>query len=235
MAAFDLCTEYRPGKQQPHCDALSRCDNPGDCECSDIDKSEPLKCGPCRKCCRRAEIMSLQRLEKVKSQDVDCSGEHFDRTDVRTGAIQDFDDKDLTNIIRASTSADYIIWSIVGFDTVAEDVRKSQLVDEDIKLDLVLESKEADSKPPREEISVCSPACRHYVLLWDHIRVVNSVLIKEFVTRDGSGTVRQIVIPKDLRREVLQIMHGGLMSECIGTKRTKANNMEEDIRVFILK
>ena len=243
LAAFDFCIEYRPGKQQPHCDALSRCDNPRDCECSDIDMTEPLKCGPCHKCRRRAEIMSLQRWEKVKSQNVGCSGERFDRTDESTGAIQDVDDKGLTNIVRevatASTNVDYINWSIVGLSTVAEDMRKSQLEDEDIKL--VLEAKEANNKPKREEISMSSPACRHYLLLWDHIRVVNGVLIKEFVKRDGSGTVGQIVIPKDLKREVLQTMHGGLMSGHMGTKKTKAKiiqrfywfNMKEDIRVFI--
>ena len=168
--------------------------------------------------------MSLQRFEKVKSQDVDCSGEHFDLNDEGTGAIQDVDDKDLTNIIREvatdSTSADYINWLIVGLGTVAEDMCKNQLEDEDIKL--VLESKEADSKPPREEISVCSPASRHYLLLWDHIRVVNGVLIKEFVKRNGFGTVGQIVIPKDLKTEVLRIMYGGLMSGHMDTKKTKA-------------
>ena len=38
-----------------HCDALSRCENPRECDCPHQDTSEPLKCGPCRKCLKRAQ------------------------------------------------------------------------------------------------------------------------------------------------------------------------------------
>ncbi|KAH3876923.1 hypothetical protein DPMN_000775 [Dreissena polymorpha] len=31
--------------------------NPRDCSCDQVDMSEPLKCGPCSNCQRRAEIM----------------------------------------------------------------------------------------------------------------------------------------------------------------------------------
>ena len=31
LSLYDFCIEYRPGKQQGHCDALSRCENPKDC------------------------------------------------------------------------------------------------------------------------------------------------------------------------------------------------------------
>ena len=50
LGPFNFSIKYRPGKQQGHCDALSRCENPRDCSCSDVDMSEPLKCGPCPKC-----------------------------------------------------------------------------------------------------------------------------------------------------------------------------------------
>ena len=47
---YDFSIEYRPGKKQGHCDALCRCENPRDCECPEQDTSQPLKCGPCKKC-----------------------------------------------------------------------------------------------------------------------------------------------------------------------------------------
>ncbi|KAH3733436.1 hypothetical protein DPMN_039863 [Dreissena polymorpha] len=48
------------GSKQPHCDALSRlCESPCACTCSEVDTTEPLKCGPCRKCRRLAECMEL--------------------------------------------------------------------------------------------------------------------------------------------------------------------------------
>ena len=60
LAHYDFSIEYRPGKKQGHCDALSRCENPKDCSCPDVDMDEALKCGPCKKCLKRAQDMLLQ-------------------------------------------------------------------------------------------------------------------------------------------------------------------------------
>jgi len=40
-------------------DALSRCETPRDCECSNVDMEESLKCDPCKKCLKRARDMGL--------------------------------------------------------------------------------------------------------------------------------------------------------------------------------
>ncbi len=71
LAQYDFEIEYRPGNKQGHCDALSRCPAPHDCTCSDVDMSEPLKCGPCKKCQRRAETMGLQPLQEEAQQSTD--------------------------------------------------------------------------------------------------------------------------------------------------------------------
>ena len=42
-------------------------DGPKDCECSEVDTSELLKCGPCVKCLRRAEMMALQQPKMSES------------------------------------------------------------------------------------------------------------------------------------------------------------------------
>ena len=57
LSQYDFAIEYRAGRKQAHCDALSRCENPRDCECQEQDTSESLKCGPCRKCIKRAQDM----------------------------------------------------------------------------------------------------------------------------------------------------------------------------------
>jgi hypothetical protein len=59
LAPYDMVIQYRPGVKQGHCDALSRCELPRDCSCADVDTFEPLKCGPCKKCKKRAEEMVL--------------------------------------------------------------------------------------------------------------------------------------------------------------------------------
>ena len=44
LSLYDFSIKYRPGRKQGHCDALSRCENPKDCDCPEQDTSEPLKC-----------------------------------------------------------------------------------------------------------------------------------------------------------------------------------------------
>ncbi|KAH3868754.1 hypothetical protein DPMN_031906 [Dreissena polymorpha] len=57
LAPYDFEIQYRQGNKQSHCDAHSRCPSPKECNCDDVDMTEALKCGPCRKCRRRAEFM----------------------------------------------------------------------------------------------------------------------------------------------------------------------------------
>jgi hypothetical protein len=57
LSAYDFCIEYRKGTQHCNADGMSRCINPRECECCEVDMMEPLKCGPCKKCLKRAEEM----------------------------------------------------------------------------------------------------------------------------------------------------------------------------------
>lgn len=60
-----------------HADALSRCENPHDCECPNEDTMESLKCGPCSKCRKRTQEMvyvppqstkNLENQETIKAE-----------------------------------------------------------------------------------------------------------------------------------------------------------------------
>ena len=64
LSHYDFSIAYRPGHKQAHCDALSRCENLRECDCPDVDTSELLKCGPCRKCIKRAQDMLHESLVK---------------------------------------------------------------------------------------------------------------------------------------------------------------------------
>ena len=54
LSAYDFQIEYRPGAKHGNADGLSRCPNPQDCVCPDLDNEEVLKCGPCNKCLKRS-------------------------------------------------------------------------------------------------------------------------------------------------------------------------------------
>jgi hypothetical protein len=62
LSAYQFSVEYRPGTKHSNADALSRCQNPRDCTCAETDLLEPLKCGPCRTCQKRAIDMQSAGL-----------------------------------------------------------------------------------------------------------------------------------------------------------------------------
>ena len=57
LATYEFEIEYRPGPKHLNADGMSRCINPRDCTCPDMDNMEELRCGPCSKCKKRAAEM----------------------------------------------------------------------------------------------------------------------------------------------------------------------------------
>jgi hypothetical protein len=57
LSAFDFSIQHRPGNKHGNADSISRCPSPRECLCSEVDSLEYLKCGPCRKCIKRAVDM----------------------------------------------------------------------------------------------------------------------------------------------------------------------------------
>lgn len=55
LSGYDFEVQYRQGSKHANADSLSRCPNPRDCSCPDAEEDESLKCGPCKKCLKRAE------------------------------------------------------------------------------------------------------------------------------------------------------------------------------------
>ena len=80
LSAYDFIIEYKRGSKQSHADALNRCEHPADCTCPEVDISEPLKCGPCKKCRKMAqeiedrnENSNMQSSQTVKPQQKSAS------------------------------------------------------------------------------------------------------------------------------------------------------------------
>ncbi len=57
LSQYDFSIEYRAGKSHNNADAMSRCPNPRECECPEQDNFDDLRCGPCKKCRKRADDM----------------------------------------------------------------------------------------------------------------------------------------------------------------------------------
>ena len=71
LSVYDFEIEYRKGTKNGNADALSRCENPRECQCDFEDEEQSaLKCGPCSKCLKRSKEMVSEWQESSSSQQV---------------------------------------------------------------------------------------------------------------------------------------------------------------------
>jgi hypothetical protein len=73
LSAFEFSIQHRPGSKHGNADGMSRCPSPEECLCSDVDSLEYLKCGPCKKCTKRA----LDMESSMKINITDCKSVSF--------------------------------------------------------------------------------------------------------------------------------------------------------------
>ena len=245
LAQYDFAIQYRPGKKQSHCDALSRCENPRDCDCPSFDMSEPLKCGPCKKCTRRAVTMMLQgkygSIELPQSKRLDAE-KRKDQEAVHTETARAVDSPTSpvpgTSRQESKTEDVKMSWSLGGSQSRSQ-LQDAQLEDPDIGP--ILKAKRENQKPCPKDMQTKSPASRHYWVLWDSLKVVDGVLVKVFTKQDLTGTFQQILVPRKFKNEVLFQMHNTLLSAHLGIKKTKDRILQrfywyalkEDVTVYV--
>lgn len=239
MSQYDFSIEYRAGKKQGHCDALSRCENPKDCDCAEFDMDEPLKCGPCKKCTKRAQDMSWQGgpiaeemltpppikqdpAEKVRVTSEDPN--NVPSTSQGTGEVEpDCSPHGKTGNVLDSTSQDEdsnkpsktLSWSS---NRSQADLRELQEQDTDIGP--ILKAKTNDRRPRSEEVLALSPASRHYWVVWESLVIKDGLLCKTFVKQNLTGNHIQFVVPQKMRRDVMLENHDSVISGHLGCKKT---------------
>ena len=98
----------------------------------------------------------------------------------------------------------------------AADLRAAQLADAVIKP--ILQSKEANHRPNIS--SADSLPYRRLAQVWDQLIVKDGVLYRWFAGPDDSSNHLQLVVPLDLRSEVLESLHGGIVGGHLGHEKT---------------
>lgn len=236
LAQFDMEIEYRPGKKQAHCDALSRCMNPRDCQCDEVDMFEPLKCGPCRKCRRRAEQMVAEQREicRTGTREDGLSKLQSEKARAVTTRLQGLCTSPDNLSQQQTQGAEGWLWLCS-----AKEIATLQEKDPDIKP--IMSALLSSQKPSSEQVTTYSPATRHYLVMWDNLHVERGVVYKVFQKQNGCGQFRQLVVPRSLKEEVMRQMHDTVMAGHLGVKKTKEKlkqryywfNMSEDIGLYI--
>lgn len=279
LSAYNFSIEHRAGRRHGNADFMSRCPQPGDCRCSDVDTLEILKCGPCHKCKRRAEDMqsSLRATNHVRQVKThiekpsvigsmrgwfcflfvmlftvlfSCVHETFSQTCQTTleklahvkGTCQTFVKKVTTRASaqKGGGGSDENLTPWAGICTVPK-LMKMQEDDPDIGP--VLAWMKNKQRPKAADVVTCTPATRHYLNLWDSLRVHDGLLHRSFHRRDGTGSYLQLLVPQEMKKDVLRLMHDSVLAGHLGSKKTRQRilisyywfELREDVRSWVLR
>ena len=61
--------------------------------------------------------------------------------------------------------------------------------------------------------------------------LLNGILYKKFLKRDGTGEYLQLLVPSALKKDILCQMHNSLLAGHLGRKKTKQKNYTEVLLV----
>ena len=238
LSAFDFSIEYRKGQKHGNVDSLSRCPDPWDCQCSEPDNLEPLKCGPCAKCSKRFREMQ-------------GSSQHPDTTEpnkavaIPAESIRVVSTRSSPEGRRSDvTTGEVNKPSPVNHWLTEQDLdRVQKLQEKDSDLSLIISAMKVGKRPQHSDIVAQKPAVRYYWSIWKSLILQNGCLYRRFYRQDGTGSHLQFVVPKALRPEILQQMHNSVLSGHLGWKKTLEKllqrfywfNVRDDVHMWLLK
>jgi hypothetical protein len=101
--------------------------------------------------------------------------------------------------------------------TTAE-LRKLQT--DDPAVGVILKWKQQDIRPTGNVVCSASPQVRHYWNLWAVLEVHDGILFKLFIKHEIAESHLQLIVPTQMRSEIIKQMHASLLSGHLGRKRT---------------
>ena len=236
LSSYNFCIEYRPGRQHGNADGLSRCPNPRDCECPLQDPVD-LRCGPCKKCKRRAAPeepadASPQLARRVKGTPSAPKRGKFAAfyfcflmflcSLVKSCFAARWFPK-IYNPVRASkevTADNTPMLNIQNYwasGFTVKELQKAQ--DSDPSIGKVKKWKQENKRPYGTDICSEDPESRHYWNYWNSLEVHDDIIFKRRFEENGTSFL-QFLVPKSLRDRVLFQAHNTLLTGHMGRKKT---------------
>jgi len=106
-------------------------------------------------------------------------------------------------------------WSLEGLRTAQKD-------DPDISYIMNL-MESSTEKPKFESVSSQSEDVRVLWGLWPRLRIWNGILQRRFESLDGTSVAWQVILPKNMKKEFLTVIHGGMTGGHLARMRTAAS------------
>ena len=91
---------------------------------------------------------------------------------------------------------------------------------EDPIISPILAAKEANKRPHPDTTATWSRDSRILLQQWEQLEIHNGLLWRRFYHPDGSHSHLQLIVPKSLRQQVLEQVHGGVVSGHLGQQKT---------------
>lgn len=78
----------------------------------------------------------------------------------------------------------------------------------------------AGQRPERQEIMAFGPEVKAYHSQWATLTLRDGLLYRQWQTPDGEATLLQLLVPRSLRHQVLQLVHGSVGMGHFGVPKT---------------
>ena len=248
--SLHFCSLYRPGNKHGNVDAMSRCPDPQECICDEVDSLENLRCGPCHKCKKRAESMgSTWALNRV---DINrrCRKYRADEEVHVESTIKEFiftivsylmiflslswllPDK-TANIRKVKTrhpsknqsTETQNIPDVENHTTLwcgkYSQKQVQRMQRVDQDLGIIHTWFQGGKRPPQQEVVAEGPAIRHYWAQWTLLERKEGLIYRKSYQLNAEGYNQQLLVPYCLRKEVIYDMHNTLLSGHLRGKKTR--------------
>ena len=204
VSRFSFKIVHRPGRNHGNSDALSRTPEVTD-YMSHQEILKKLPCEACSYCTRHTEEWKsfTEDVDDVVPLSKKVDGDYHVNAVTRTQTEQQIP-RSRESWVRGHTE---------------QEMHQLQMADADLKyLHLWFD----EGEPPRKEVvNQYSPAVRYYYLNWDRMKRENGVIYMTYHSENEKGKDRnQLLIPRVLRKEVLEMCHNSIYGGHFGMSKT---------------
>ena len=195
MEEYDFEVEHRPGVRHANADALSRrpCTKKG-CACR--DPNDPLFRGPADRSATESQLIAGTRINEDASERTNAADASSTRNESPVDVTQEG------------------LWSLNG-------IRAAQQTDPDIGYIYALIDNGSE-KPMWNDVSPKSKEIKMLWSFWPRLAIRDGLLKRRFDSLYGQDVVWQIVWPKQMRIELLKLIHAGATCGHLGYDKTAA-------------